>query len=331
VTAVRELTYLQAVREAIHEEMARDPDVIVMGQDLRANVYGASAGLAEEFGDERVRDLPTSETACVGAAAGAAMTGLRPVVDMTIASFVYVAMDQFVSQVAKDRYMHGPHLSIPVVYRATMFFHGATAAQHSDRPYPTFMQVPGLKIVVPATPADAKGLLKAAIRDDDPVMCFEDSFLWRRRGPVPAGDHVVPLGRAEVKREGSDVTVVAIGRAVLQALEAAETLAREAVSVEVVDPRSLAPLDWDTILGSIEKTGRLVVADPAVKTCSAASEIAATAAEEAFASLRAPVRRVTTPDVHTPFSPALEADLYPSAATIAAAVRETAGEAARAH
>jgi pyruvate dehydrogenase E1 component beta subunit len=235
-----------------------------------------------------------------------------------------------VSQVAKDRYMHGGRLSLPVVYRACMFFHGATAAQHSDRPYPMFMQVPGLKIVVPSTPADVKGLLKSAIRDDDPVLCFEDSFLWSRRGPVPDGDHVVPLGSADVKRPGSDASVVAVGRTVHYALAAAAELEGEGISVEVVDPRSLAPIDWETILGSVEKTGRLVVVDPAVKTCSAASEIAATAAEEAFGALVAPVRRVTTPDVHTPFSPALEAGLYPDAGRIADAVRATVGEPARA-
>jgi pyruvate/2-oxoglutarate/acetoin dehydrogenase E1 component len=318
---MRELTYLHAIREAQFEEMDRDERVVLWGQDLRANVYGTQEGFVERFGLDRVRDVPTSETACVGAAAGAAIAGMRPIVDMTIASFMYVAMDQFVSQVAKNRYMSGGQLSIPVVYRAVMFYHGATAAQHADRPYPMFMNVPGLKIVAPASPADAKGLLKAAIREDDPVLCFEDSLLWGSRGPVPEGEHIVPLGQAAVRREGSDLTIVAIAGAVNSALDAAETLGAEGISAEVVDPRTLVPLDWATILASVEKTGRLVVVDPAHRTCSAASEIAATVSEELFGSLQAPVRRVTTPDVPPPFSPSLEEGLYPTAARVVATAR----------
>ena len=325
---MREQTYLQAVRDAQREELLRDPSVLLMGQDLRSNLYGAAEGLLDEFGPSRIRDVPTSETANVGAAIGAAMAGLRPVVDMTIASFLFVAFDQIVNHLAKDRYMTGGAVRIPVVLRATMFFHGATAAQHADRPYSMLMNVPGLKIVVPSSPADAKGLLKSAIRDDDPVLCFEDSLLWGRKGPVPEGDVLVPLGKAAVRREGTDVTVVAIGRCVDHALAAAEALAGEGVSVEVVDPRTLVPMDWATILGSVEKTGRLVVVDASHRTCSAASEIAATASEECFAALKAAPRRVTTPDVHTPFSPALEADLYPDRVKVAAAVREVLGLAA---
>lgn len=323
---LRELTYLQAIREAHWEEMARDPDVIVMGQDMRANLYGAYAGLAEEFGGHRVRDLPTSETACVGAAAGAAMVGLRPIVDMTIASFVFVAMDQFVNQVAKDRYMHGGQVRLPVVYRACMYFHGATAAQHSDRPYPMFMQVPGIKIVVPATPADVKGLLKAAVRSDDPVMCFEDSSLWRTTGPVSDDDVLVPIGQADVKRIGTDLTVVAIGRAVGFALAAADEVAARGISAEVIDPRTVAPLDWETIFESVGKTRRLVVVDSALRTCSAASEISATVSEELFDALEAPICRVTAPDVHTPFSPALESNLYPDVHKITNAISTVVGE-----
>jgi pyruvate dehydrogenase E1 component beta subunit len=319
---MRELTYLQAIHEAQLQELRRDPRVIVMGQDLRANMYGTAAGFLDEFGEARIRDLPTSETAGVGAAAGAAMAGLRPIVDMTIASFLYVAFDQLVSQVAKNRYMLGGRLDTPVTYRASMFYRGGTAAQHSDRPYPMLMNVPGLKLTVPSTPADARGLLKSAVRDDDPVIQFEDTLLWGAKGPVPEGvDDLVPLGRADVKRAGSDVTVVAIASGVHAALAAAEELAGEGVSVEVVDPRTLVPMDWDAILGSVARTGRLVVVDPATRTCSAASEIAATVAEEAFDALRAPVCRVTTPDVHVPFSPALEAGLYPDAPKVAAAVR----------
>jgi pyruvate dehydrogenase E1 component beta subunit len=253
------------------------------------------------------------------------MAGLRPIGDMTIASFVYVAMDQFVSQVAKNRFMSGGRITTPVVYRASMFYRGATAAQHADRPYPMFMNVPGLKIALPSGPAEAKGLLKAAVRDEDPVLVFEDSLLWAQSAEVADGDEsILPLGQAGIVRAGSDVTVVALASAVPQALKAAETVAADAIDVEVIDPRTLVPMDWSTILASVEKTGRVVAADPATHTCSAASEVAATIAERAFGSLRAPIRRVTTPDVHAPFSPSLEAGLYPDAAAIAAAIRDVA-------
>jgi pyruvate dehydrogenase E1 component beta subunit len=320
---MRELTYLEAVREGQIEEMQRDGDVVMMGQDLRASLYGG-AGLVELFGEDRVRDVPTSETACVGAAAGAAMTGLRPVLDMTFASFCFVAWDQFVSQVSKARYVSGGKVSLPVTYRVGMIFDAAVGVQHSDRPHPMFMQMPGLKIVAPTTPADAKALLKASIRDDDPVIFLEDTYLWGTRGPVSDGqDDLIEIGTADVKRAGDDVTVVAIGRTVPFALAAAQELAEDGVSVEVVDLRSLAPIDWATVFTSVDKTGRLVVVDPAVRTCSAASEIAATVCEERYDSLRAAVRRVTSPNVHTPFSPALEKGMYPDAAKIAAAVRAT--------
>jgi pyruvate dehydrogenase E1 component beta subunit len=314
-------TYLQAIHEAQREEMARDDRVIIIGEDLRRNLFGTASGFVEEFGQERVRDVPLSENGFVGVAVGAAMTGLRPIVDITIASFMYCAMDQLVSQAAKNRYMFGGQASIPVVYRAAMFYAGPIAAHHADRPYPMFMNVPGLKIIAPSAPADMKGLLKAAIREDDPVLCFEDQALWGVREPIPDGDHVVPLGSAAVKRAGNDVTVVAISGAVEIALRAADALSEEGISVEVVDPRSLVPLDVPTILGSVARTGRLVVVDPAHRTCSAASEIAAIAAEEAFSDLRAPVVRVTTPDTQIPFSPALLTSLLPDVDAVVAAVR----------
>ncbi len=331
---MRHLTYLQAICEAQREEMVRDERVILLGEDIRSNLFGTAGGFLEQFGPERVRNVPMSEAAFVGAGVGAAMTGLRPIVDMLLSSFMYVAMDQFVSQVAKSRYMFGGQADLPVVYRAAMFYGNGEAAHHSDRPYPTFMTVPGLKIAVPSTPADAKGLVKTAVRDDDPVIVFEDGSLWPTKGPIaeegealPSGevpderDFLVPLGVADVKRAGTDVTVVAIAGSVPHALSAAETPATEGVSVEVVDPRTLVPMDWDTILGSVTKSGRLVIADPAHRTCSAASEIAATVADEAFSSLRAPIKRVTTPDVNIPFSGALEGGLYPTAEKIIAAVR----------
>ncbi len=314
-------SYLQAIHEAQREEMARDQRVIIMGEDLRRNLFGTSSGLVEEFGEDRVRDVPLSENGFVGAAVGAAMTGLRPIVDITIASFMYCAMDQLVSQAAKNHYMFGGQAAIPVVYRAAMFYSGPIAAHHADRPYPMFMNVPGLKIVAPSSPADMKGLLKAAIREDDPVLCFEDQALWGDRELIPEGDHLVPLGSAATKRVGDDVTVVAISGAVSLALQAAEQLAADGISVEVVDPRSLVPVDTETILSSVAKTGRLVVVDPAHRTCSAASEIAAIAAEEAFSDLRAPVVRVTTPDTQIPFSPPLLASLLPTVSGVVAAVR----------
>jgi pyruvate dehydrogenase E1 component beta subunit len=319
---MRTRSYLQAIHEAQREELLRDPSVILMGQDLHANLYGAAGGFLREFGPERIRDLPLSEAGFVGAAVGAALTGLRPIVDMTVAAFMFVAMDQFVNQVAKSRYMFGGQADVPVVYRAGMFYGQAKAAHHSDRPYPMFMQVPGLKIVMPATPADAKGLLKMAVRCDDPVLCFEEGNLWSSRGPVSDDpDHTVPFGVAEVRRRGTDVSVVAFGAAVREALAAAAALEGEGISVEVVDPRTLVPMDWETIIASVTRTTRLVVVEMANRTCGAAAEVAATVVQEAFWSLAAPIVRVCTPDIPIPFSPALESGLYPDAAKIATAVR----------
>ena len=320
---MRELTFLEAVREAQIEEMQRDENVLMMGQDLRASLYGG-AGLVELFGEERVRDLPTSETASVGAAAGAAMTGLRPVVDMGLASFCFVAWDQFVSQVAKARYVSGGAVRLPVTYRIGLIYDAAVGVQHSDRIHPMLMQMPGLKIVAPTTPADAKALLKTSIRDDDPVIFLEDTYLWGTRGPVDEDpERLLEIGIADVRRPGDDATVVGIGRTVNFALAAADELALDGISVEVIDLRSLSPIDWTTIFASVEKTGRLVAVDPAVRTCSAASEIAATVAEQRHEALRAPVRRVTSPDVHSPFSPVLEKGIYPDTPKIVAAVRAT--------
>src|SRR5215469_7915975 len=320
---MRQISFLQAIREAQLEEMRRDPRVFIMGEDIRTNVFGTAAGFLEEFGPERVLSTPLSEGGFTGAAAGAAMVGMRPIVDYTIAPFLYVAMDQLISIVAKSTYLYGGQAKVPVVLRAAMFYGGSNAAQHSDRPYPMFMGVPGLKIVVPSTPYDAKGLLKSSIRDDDPVMFFEDGRLWGSRGDVPEEEYLIPLGKADVKREGSDVTVVAVGGMVPHALAAAKELEADNISAEVIDPRSLVPLDKETILASLKKTGRLVAVDVAHRTCSAASEIAAIVAEEAFWDLKAPVVRVTTPDTHIPFSTAMEKPLYPNKDKIAAAIRQT--------
>jgi acetoin:2,6-dichlorophenolindophenol oxidoreductase subunit beta len=318
--------FLEAIRDAQFEEMKRDPRVFMMGEDLTTDLFGATTGFVEAFGAERVRNTPISEAGFVGAAAGAAMVGMRPIVDITIASFIYPAMDQLISIIAKSRYLYGGQARLPLVLRLSMFYGNSTAAQHSDRPYPMLMGVPGLKIILPSNARDMKGLLKSAVRDDDPVVCFEDSGLWSSKMEVPEGeDALVPLGQAEVKREGTDVTVVALAAAVPQALSAAAALAEEGVSVEVIDPRTLVPLDVPTILRSVRKTGRLVAVDPAHRTCSAASEIAAIVAEQAFDALRAPVLRVTTPDVHIAFSPPLEARLFPTPQSITAAIRSVAG------
>jgi pyruvate/2-oxoglutarate/acetoin dehydrogenase E1 component len=323
MVSMTEMSYLDAIREAQIEEMTRDESVIIMGQDLRASLYG-NAGLADLFGDRRVRDVPTSETACVGAALGAAMTGLRPVMDMTSASFCFVAMDQFVSGVSKAHYATNGRVRLPVVYRVGVIYEGGVGVQHSDRPHPWFMSMPGLKVMSPTTPADAKAMLKAAVRDDDPVIFIEDTYCWSMKADVADDvDDVIEIGSAAVRRTGDEVTVVGIGRAALFAHEAAEQLADE-VSVEVIDLRSLAPIDWATIFASVEKTGRLLVVDPAVRICSAASEIAATVGERRFSALRAPIRRLTSPMVHTPYSQALEKGMYPDVPKVVHAIRTVA-------
>lgn len=318
------LSYLHAVRAAQLEEMRRDPAVFVMGTDVTKSLLGSTVGFVDEFGPSRVRDTPISEGAIAGAAAGAAMVGFRPIADLAVSSFAYVAMDQIVSIIAKSRYLYGGQARLPLVLRSTMFYDISTAAQHSDRNYPMFMGVPGLKIIAPATAADAKGLLKAVIRSDDPVMCFEDRGLWGRQGEVSDDeDHVEPIGVAKLHRSGDDVTIVAIAGAVPLAIDAAEVLATEGISAEVLDPRTLVPLDRDAILESVARTGRLVIADPAHLTCSAASEISASVAQEGFWYLRAPIERVATPDIHIPFSPVMERGLYPTTDRIAEAARRT--------
>ena len=328
------MSYLGAIGAAQREAMDADERVIIIGEDVEANVYGTTGGgksrssegdFTQRYGKNRIRNTPISEEGIVGAAAGAAMTGLRPIVDLSYSSFLYMAMDQFVNQVAKNRYMFGGQASMPVVFRSAMFYGLNTGAHHSDRPYPMFMNVPGLKIIAPSSPSDAKGLLRSAIDSDDPVLSFEACLLWGTKEEVSEEEFWVPLGVARTVREGTDVTLVAISGSVPEAILAAADLEAEGISVEIIDPRTLVPLDRNAILRSVAKTGRLVVAEPAHRTCGAAAEISALVAEEAFDSLLAPIVRVTAPDMQIPFSPSLEKQMYPTRETIGAALRLVTG------
>lgn len=317
--STRRMSYLDAIVEAQIEEMRRDDRVILMGEDLA--IYG-DAKVLKSFGNTRVWNTPISENSFSGMAVGAAMTGMRPVVSLSIASFMYLACDQIINQAGKLHYMTGGQMKVPAVFRCVMYYDKSIAAQHSDRCYPMFMNAPGLKVIAPASPADMKGLLKSAIRDDDPVVVFEDSALWTMKEEVPADpDFLVPIGSAEVKHLGTDVTLVPIAGSTKVAMAAAIELKAEGISVEVVDPRTLVPLDKAAIIRSVAKTGRLIVIDNANRTCNAAAEIAATVAEEAFDCLRKPIIRLSTPDVHIPFSPVLEKPLYPGKDAIINAVR----------
>ena len=322
-----ETRYVKAVADALAEEMANDERVIVFGEDIgpSGGTFAATRGLYEKFGKERVRDTPISETAIVGAAIGAAANGLRPVIEIMFMDFIATCWDQVVNQMAKMRYMFGGQLKLPIVLRTHVGAGLNAGAQHSGSLEAWVVHVPGLKVVMPATPADAKGLLKSAIRDDNPVIFIENKTLYATKGDVPDGEHLVPLGVAAVRREGSDVTVVAVSRMVHEALKAATELARDGIAVEVVDPRTLSPLDRMTLLGSVKKTGRLVVVHEAWGPCGIGAEIAALAVEHAFDALKAPVRRVTAPFTPVPFSPPMEKLWVPDAARIVAAVRDVLG------
>ncbi|MBI3761833.1 MAG: alpha-ketoacid dehydrogenase subunit beta, partial [Chloroflexi bacterium] len=279
-----ELTYAQALNAALREEMQRDPAIVMMGEDIATHggVFTVSKGLLAEFGPERVRDTPISEAAFVGLAAGAAATGLRPVVEIMYMDFMFVAADSVVNQVAKMRYMTGGQVKVPLVIRTQQGGGRGNAAQHSQSPDAMWAHVPGLKVVLPATPYDAKGLLKSAIRDDNPVMVIEHKLLYPTKGEVPDGEYSVPIGRADIKRAGNDVTIVAISRSVLHALAAADKLAAEGISAEVIDARSIRPMDFETIVNSLKKTNRMVLAHEAVRFGSILGEISATVQEMAF-------------------------------------------------
>ena len=316
-----EITFADALNQALKEEMRRDETVFMLGESIRGGIYGVTGGLSQEF-DERIIDTPLSENGFMGAGVGAAAVGMRPIIQ-SLASFLWVAMDQVVSQAAKMRFMFGGQVDLPIVYRLGLLYGNNIAAHHADRPYPMFMNMPGLKIAIPSNPASAKGLLKSAIRDNDPVMFFEDNNLMGMRGEVSDTDEIIPFGEAEVLREGSDVTIVAIAGMVRASLDVAEKLESDGISVEVVDPRTIVPLDKKTILESVEKTGRLVVVDPAHQSCSVASEISSIVAQEGFWSLQAPIQRVASLDCHFPFSPALEKYVFPNEEDIEQAVFTT--------
>jgi len=323
----RELTFKEAIGEAMIEEMERNKNVFLMGEDLRVFFGGGTFGITpkekffDRFGPERIRDTPISEAAFIGAGAGAAATGLKPVIELMFVDFFGVAMDQIYNQAAKLRYMFGGQVKVPIVIRTSIGGGMSFAAHHSQVLYSIFAHVPGLKIVVPSTPYDAKGLLKTAIRDEDPVMFFEHKMLLSTKGPVPNGDYVIPFGQAEVKRSGEDVTIVATAWMVQKALEAAKKLEIEGIKAEVVDPRTLVPLDKKAILDSVKKTGKVVVVDEDYERCGFASEVAAIIADEAFDYLDAPIKRVATPTVPIPYSPVLEKYVLPDENKIIKAVK----------
>jgi len=314
------ISYAEAAKRAVISEMRKDRRVFVMGQDVETGSY---AEVIPEFGLSRVRNTPISEAGFYGAGIGAALTGMRPVIEAAFSTFLYSAMDQIANQAAKGRYMFGGQTSIPMVIRATVAYSVGLAAHHSDRPWGLFAQIPGLKIIVPTTPFDAMGLLRSAIRDENPVLCFDDFSLMGLRGEVPEDEYTIPLGVAEIKRHGDDVTIVALAAAVHESLLAAHILESEGISVEVIDLRTVVPLDRQTIIESVAKTGRLIVVDPAPSTCSVASEVAATVAESVLDRIKAPIMRLTAPDVPVPFSPFLERLMYPTSESIVSAGRKS--------
>jgi len=325
----RVATYRDAINEGLRAVMREDPRVILIGEDQAGGAgcdpsmldawggpFGVTKGLIREFGPERVIDTPISETAFIGAAVGAAMAGLRPVAELMYANFLGSCLDMVMNQAAKVHYMSGGKVNVPLTIRTTIGAGLAAAAQHSDSLYSLFVHIPGLKVVTPSTPFDAKGLLVASVRAEDPVVFIEHKMLYNVKGPVPEDIYAIPLGKADVKRSGGDLTIVAISQLVHAALQAADELQKRGMSAEIIDPRCLAPLDITTILESVRKTGRLIVVDEDFPQCSMASEIAATVSAEAFDSLDCPIQRVTAPLAHVPFSPVMEQFYLPNAQRI---------------
>jgi pyruvate/2-oxoglutarate/acetoin dehydrogenase E1 component len=323
----KELSYLEAIREALAEEMRRDPKVFVLGEDVGAygGAFGATQGLYDEFGEMRVIDTPISESAIIGVSIGAALRGYRPVAEMQFGDFISCGFDQIVNQAATLRYRYGGRASVPIVVRAPSGGNVGGGLYHSQNPEAWFVHRPGLKVVAPSTAYDAKGLLKAAIRDDNPVVYFEHKYLYRRaKGPVPEGDEIVPIGVASIRRPGDDITVLTYAAMVTPSLEAADRLAREGVEVEVIDLRTLLPFDRNAIFTSLEKTNRVLIVHEDVKTLGIGAELSAVIMEERFDHLDAPVLRVTYPDTYPPFSHVLEAATLPNAEKIVDALRRLA-------
>jgi pyruvate dehydrogenase E1 component beta subunit len=321
---MREITYAEAIREAMSEEMRKSDDVFRMGEDIGVygGAFGVSYGMIEEFGPERIRDTPISEAVIVGAAAGAAVTGMRPIAEIQFSDFITIGMDQLVNQAAKIRYMFGGKAQVPMVLRAPAGSGTGAAAQHSSSMEAWYTHVPGLKVVIPSTPYDAKGLLKASIADNNPVVFLEQKLLYRVKGEVPEEEYTIPLSSSDIKREGSDVTIVTWGRMVNRCLEVAENLSAEGIEIEIVDPRTLMPLDVDPIVESARKTGHVLVVHEAVQTGGFGGEIVARIADsEAFYYLDAPIKRLGGLDVPIPYNPVLEANVVPTVETITDAVR----------
>lgn len=316
--AVREITYGQAVNEAIAEEMRRDARVFMIGEDIAeaGTTFKVLKGLVEEFGKERIIDSPIAEAGITGIGVGAAMTGMRPIVDIMFGDFITLAMDQLVNQAAKIHYMSGGKWSVPMVLRTTLGATRRSAAQHSQSLHAWLCHIPGLKVIAPATPYDVKGLLKSAIRDNSPVVTFEDKMMFQLKGAVPEGEYTIPLGVADIKREGKDLTLVGTSSMVHVALEAARILAEIGIEAEVVDPRTLKPLDTETLINSVKKTSRAIVIDEGYHSYGVTAEIASIIADGAFYYLDAPVKRMGAMDVPIPFSPALEDLTVPTAAAV---------------
>ena len=311
----REITFGQAIREAIAEEMARDERVFVIGEDVAeaGSVFKVLVGLLDEFGADRVIDSPISEAGIAGLGVGAAITGMRPIVDIMFGDFTTLVMDQLINQAAKTHYMSGGKLNVPMVLRTTLGASRRSAAQHSQSLHALFSHIPGLKVAVPSTPYDAKGLMKSAIRDENPVVIFEDKVMYQQKGPVPEEEYVLPLGQADVKRTGEDITIVATSSMVYVALEAVEKLAADGISAELIDPRTTSPLDTETLIQSARKTSRALVVDEGCQQYGVTGEIAAVIADGAFYYLDAPVKRIGAMNVPVPFSPAMEDLTIPSA------------------
>ena len=323
-----EITYAQAVREAMSEEMRRDPDVFLMGEDVGVyrGAFGVTQDMYQEFGTDRVIDTPISEAGFVGAGIGAAMKGMRPIIEIMFSDFVSVCWDMILNQAAKMHFMFGGQVNVPIVIRTAAGCGTGAAAQHSQSLEAMLCHIPGIKVVVPSTPYDAKGLLKSAIRDNNPVLFLEQKTLYRTKGPVPESEYLIPLGKADVKRVGSDCTIVTYGRMVPYCLRAAETLAEEGISAEVVDLRTLLPMDKEAVFESVKKTKRLLIVHEAVKTGGFGGEIAASVAEsDAFFYLDAPIRRLAAEDMPVPFSAVLEKGVLPDEEKIAACVRGMVG------